>query len=87
MLSGDVAGEIAKLRDRDGGDLLVAGSCRFVQFLVEHDLVDELRLMIFPVVLGAGKRLFAEGAERAYRPVDVRQSAEVAMVTLGRRPS
>jgi dihydrofolate reductase len=85
VLTGDVAGEIAKLREHEGGDLLVAGSCRLVQLLVASDLVDELRLMIFPVVLGAGKRLFEAGEERAFRPVDVRQSAEVAMVTLVRR--
>jgi dihydrofolate reductase len=85
VLSGDVAGEIAKLRDREGGNLLVAGSRQLVQLLVAHDLVDELRLMIFPVVLGAGKRLFEEGQERAYRPLELRRSAEVALLTLGRR--
>ena len=47
------------------GDILVAGSAQLVQGLLEHDLVDELRLMVFPVVLGEGKRLFGETARRS----------------------
>jgi dihydrofolate reductase len=60
VLSGDFASEVAKLRDEVDGVILVAGSAQLVQGLVEHDLVDELRLMVFPVVLGSGKRLFGE---------------------------
>lgn len=61
VISGDVAGQIAALKPHIAGDILVAGSARLVQFLAQHDLVDEYRLMLFPVVLGTGKRLFAEG--------------------------
>ena len=64
ILSGDFATEIAKLREDVDGDILVAGSCQLVQGLVEHDLVDELRLMVFPVILGSGKKLFGESSER-----------------------
>jgi dihydrofolate reductase len=58
VLKGDVADEVSKLRDSASGDVYVHGSAQLVQALLEHDLVDELRLMVFPVVLGAGKRLF-----------------------------
>jgi dihydrofolate reductase len=58
-LAGDMPQEVAQLRERLEGDILVAGSAQLVQGLVEHDLVDELRLMVFPVVLGEGKRLFS----------------------------
>jgi dihydrofolate reductase len=60
VIKGDVAGEVAKLRDRVDGNLYVHGSCQLVQTLIEAGLVDELRLMVFPVVLGTGKRLFGE---------------------------
>ncbi len=60
VLRGDVAEEVAKLKREVEGTILVAGSAQLVQALVEHDLVDELRLMVFPVVLGKGKRLFGE---------------------------
>ena len=61
---GDVAGEVAKLKDEVGGVILVFGSAQLVQAMIENDLVDELRLMVFPVVLGKGKRLFAETSDK-----------------------
>jgi len=64
VLSGDAVDAVRKLRDEVDGDIVVHGSGRLVQTLVEHDLVDELRLMVFPVVLGTGKRLFAETTEK-----------------------
>jgi dihydrofolate reductase len=71
VLKGDVAEEVAKLRQEQDGDIVVHGSARLVQTLVEHDLVDELRLMVFPVVLGSGKRLFGETSDKkALRLVD-----------------
>jgi dihydrofolate reductase len=60
MLGGDVVEEVEKLKRDVGGVILVAGSARLVQTLIEHGLVDELRLMVFPVLLGSGKRLFGE---------------------------
>ena len=60
VLSGDFAAEIGRLKQEVDGVILVAGSATLVQALVEHDLVDELRLMVFPVLLGSGKRLFGE---------------------------
>jgi len=71
VLQGDVAGEVAKLREQHDGDIVVHGSPQLVQTLVEQDLVDELRLMVFPVVLGSGKRLFGETSDKkALRLVD-----------------
>jgi dihydrofolate reductase len=64
VLRGDVAEEVSKLKQRQDGDIVVHGSPRLVQTLIEHDLVDELRLMIFPVVLGRGKRLFGETSDK-----------------------
>ena len=64
VLKGDVAEEVAKLRQEQDGDIVVHGSARLVQTLVEHDLVDEFRLMVFPVVLGSGKRLFGETSDK-----------------------
>jgi dihydrofolate reductase len=71
MLKGDVAEEIAKLKAHDGGEIQVHGSGNLLQTLLKHDLVDTLRLWHFPVVVGAGKRLFGEGTiPRAFRLVD-----------------
>src|SRR5918911_3370951 len=64
VLKGDVAAEVAKLkRDRDGV-IQVAGSRRLAQALLEHDLVDQLNLMVFPLVLGTGKRLFGDTSDK-----------------------
>src|SRR6266700_4474944 len=64
VLRGDVVEAVSKLRQAPGGDIVVHGSARLVQTLLEHDLVDELRLMVFPVVLGSGKRLFGDTSEK-----------------------
>jgi dihydrofolate reductase len=62
LIKGDVAGEIAKLKEDPGKDIQVIGSGGLVQTLMEHQLVDEYRLMIHPIVLGSGKRLFRDGS-------------------------
>ena len=64
VLDGDVPEAVAKLRDEAQGDVVVHGSAQLVQTLLAHDLVDELRLMVFPVVLGTGKRLFGETSDK-----------------------
>jgi dihydrofolate reductase len=61
ILKGDIAAEVAKLKDQPGGDILVAGSAQLVRTLAQNDLVDEYRLLVYPVVLGSGKRLFGDG--------------------------
>jgi dihydrofolate reductase len=71
VLKGDVADEVGKLKQKHDGDIVVHGSARLVQTLLEHDLVDELRLMVFPVVLGSGIRLFgATSDKKPFRLVD-----------------
>lgn len=61
VLSGDVAAEIAKLKEQDGGEIQLAGSGDLIQTLLKNDLLDELILFFFPVVIGEGKRLFGSG--------------------------
>ena len=60
VIRGDIVRELSGLKERLEGDLLVAGSATLVQTLVEHRLVDEIRLMVFPIILGSGKRLFGD---------------------------
>ena len=61
VLSGDVAEEVAKLKEQPGGEIHVSGSGNLVQTLLRHDLVDEFVLLVFPVLVGPGKRLFGGG--------------------------
>jgi dihydrofolate reductase len=71
VLKGDVAEEVAKLKEKHDGEIVVHGSAQLVQTLLEQELVDELRLMVFPVVLGSGKRLFGEtSGKKSLRLVD-----------------
>lgn len=62
LIKGDVAKEVKKLKEQAGPEIQVYGSGNLIQTLLKHDLVDEFRLKIFPITLGKGKRLFAEGA-------------------------
>jgi dihydrofolate reductase len=83
ILRGDVAAEVRKLKAEPGGDILVAGSARLVHALQDADLVDEYRLMVYPTVLGGGKRLFPDGARAsALRLVEARPAGAVAIMTL-----
>jgi dihydrofolate reductase len=63
LLKGDLVEAVTNLKQQDGGDLMVHGSCRLVQALADNDLVDVYRLMVFPTILGAGKRMFADTRE------------------------
>jgi dihydrofolate reductase len=64
VVDGDLADAVSKIRAEHEGDIAVHGSAQLAQALIEKDLVDELRLMVFPVVLGAGKRLFGETSDK-----------------------
>jgi dihydrofolate reductase len=73
VLTGDVAEEVSKLKQQLDGDIVVYASYQLGRALIEHDLVDELRLVLFPVVLGAGERLFGETSDKKpMRLVDTR---------------
>jgi dihydrofolate reductase len=64
VLRGDVVSEVSKLKQQLAGDIVVYASIQLVHTLIEHDLADELRLAIYPVVLGAGARLFGETSDK-----------------------
>jgi dihydrofolate reductase len=82
VLAGDVIQEVSKLKEEVDGEIVVAGSIRLVRALMENDLVDELRLMIYPVVLGAGERLFGEMSDqRRMRLVETRTVDDLAYLT------
>jgi dihydrofolate reductase len=81
VLEGDVVGAVRDLKSQIGGELLVNGSMTLCQVLLEHGLVDELRLMVFPVVLGAGKRLVGKTSNsRALRQVESRPAGDALIV-------
>ena len=75
VINGDVAEAVEQVRARHEGDVVVHGSVQLVQELLERDLVDELRLMVFPVVLGSGKRLFGETSDK--KPLKLADSKTV----------
>ncbi len=83
VLEGDAANEVSTLKQELDGDILVPASFQLVRTLMEHDLVDELRLKIYPVVLGDGKRLFGETSDKKpMRLVDTKKiDGDVAFLT------
>lgn len=85
-ISSDVVQEIRRLKEQSGPELQVHGSGKLIQTLLKNDLVDEFRLKIFPITIGAGKRLFAEGTVPAgFKLIDSRASTEgVIIATYGR---
>ena len=80
VLTGDVAAEVAKLKDEIVGDIIVPASYRLGRELLHHDLVDELRLVVFPVVLGAGERLLDGAGDPTLEPVKVVASPTVTHI-------
>jgi dihydrofolate reductase len=83
VLKGDVVNRVAKLKHELNGDIVVPASFQLVRTLMEHDLIDELRLKIFPVVLGAGERLFGETSDmKPMRLVDTQTiEGDIAVLT------
>ncbi|MEE1815597.1 dihydrofolate reductase family protein [Streptomyces sp. SP18ES09] len=76
LLKGDVAGEVAALKERLDGEIQMHGSAGLARTLLDHDLIDTLHLHVFPVVLGAGRRLFTDGVRpTAFRLTDARTSS------------
>jgi dihydrofolate reductase len=82
VLKGDAVSEVSALKQQLAGDIVVAASFQLVHVLLEHDLVDELRLMIYPVVLGTGERLFSQtGGTRLMRLVGNETVDDLALLT------
>ena len=82
VLKGDAVSEVSKLKQELEGDIVVPASYQLGRTLIEHDLVDELRLVVFPVVLGAGERLFGEtGGKKPMRLVDSKTIGGLAFLT------
>ncbi len=87
VVDGDLAESVANIKDAHDGDVVVHGSCRLAQSLLEQDLVDELRLMVFPVVLGSGKRLFGEtNDKKRLELVDSQIVGDGVAILVYRRP-
>jgi len=80
VIRADVVAELKRLKAAPGGDLLVAGSARLVQTLVKNQLVDEYRLMVYPIVLGSGKRLFTEATPTRLGLDDARSTGDGIMM-------
>jgi dihydrofolate reductase len=88
VLEGDLAAGVAKVKEQYDGDVVVHGSARLVQALLADDLVDELRLMVFPVVLGSGKRLFGETADKKrLQLVETRTVGDGVLILTYARPA
>jgi dihydrofolate reductase len=87
LIEGDVAEEVTRLKQQEGKDILVFGSAQLVQALMRHDLVDEYRLMVFPIVVGKGKRLIGDTEEsKALRLVDTKPVGPDGVLVLTYRP-
>jgi dihydrofolate reductase len=88
LIEGDVAEGVSELKRQDGKDILVFGSAQLVRTLMEHDLIDEYRLMVFPIVVGKGKRPFGDTEEtKAMRLVDTKQVGPDGVLILTYRPA
>ena len=88
LIEGDLAEEVSRLKQQEGKDILVFGSGQLARTLMEHDLIDEYRLMIFPVVVGKGKRLFGDTQEtKTLELVETRSVGAEGVLVLTYRPA
>src|ERR671921_2279592 len=88
LIEGDLAEEVSRLKQLEGKDILVFGSGQLARTLMEHNLIDEYRLMVFPIVVGKGKRLFGETEEtKAMELVDTRRVGPDGVLVVAYRPA
>jgi len=87
VVKGNVAEEVSKLKEQPGGDIVIHGSARLVQTLLEDDLIDEYRLMVFPIVLGSGKRLFGDTGKATTLKVVDSKTVGAGVVILTYQPA
>ena len=87
LIRGNVAEEVSRLKQQVGGDILIYGSGGLVHTLMEHGLIDEYRLMVFPVVLGGGKRLFRDGGDTTTLKLVDTETTGTGVVILTYRPA
>lgn len=87
VIKSDIPREVNKLKQQAGLNILVAGSIRLVQMLMQNDLIDEFRLMVHPLVVGGGKRLFIDGVDREKLSLIQTQSFSSGIVTLHYKPA
>ncbi len=87
VLEGDVVSSVKRLKDELAGDILVNGSIQLVRDLLANELVDELRLMVFPILLGQGRGLFENGERPvSLRPLESKAAGDTTILTYGRSP-
>jgi len=88
LIEGDVAEEVSRLKQQEGKDILVFGSAQLARTLMEHDLIDEYRLMVYPIVVGKGKRLFGDTQEtKAMELVSTKQVGPDGVLVFTYRPA
>jgi dihydrofolate reductase len=87
ILRGDIAEEVSKLKQQHGGDIVIYGSAGLVNALMKHDLIDEYRLMVFPVVLGSGKRLFRDESDTSHLRLVGSRAFSSGIVLLSYQPA
>ena len=87
LVKGNVAEEVSNLKRQPGKDILIFGSGELVNALMQHDLIDEYRLMVFPVVVGSGKRLFSEGGDTKALKLAETKTFDSGVVVLSYRPA
>jgi dihydrofolate reductase len=80
LIGGHLAGEVMMLKEKSGKDILVAGSSVLIQTLMAHDLIDEFRLLLYPVILGSGKRLFKDGSFKKLKEVEAKALGKSVML-------
>lgn len=81
LIQGDVVEGVQKLKEGPGENLLIYGSAGLIKTLMEHDLIDVYRLLVYPVVVGAGKRLFSEGINKTFKLIDAQPTNSGVIIT------